>query len=370
MGILDKAVKEYVPDAYVLLQKVRKITNDDIEADPRWAFLKGEYEAVEANHPNNDWMHWCLVSLLNSILYQNRIYFVTTRDTFRKFVMKPDQNWNIEYSKKTGRFGFGDTKWTPFLDYCYDNNIMEKVYEKNNTSVYKVTHPELLKFLKPNEEGQYKESVDFVNNPPKNPNKNNTLDQNKDQHELQHELQHVEISNKKLEVSEPNQTTNQTTKQITLKNLLFDNCKSDFPRFEDLAYLAQKAVENCEDFDGGSSDISTFKRYFERLKGKCTPAQKRLIADLADRFQFEAEKTLSLIKMENVELSEPREIERKAIMNSIDKEQKAQNHTLNVLLAASGREKIDKLKARLEKAEDEKERFGIECELRHWESIL
>lgn len=359
MGILSSKLKKYVPNGYHSLQRVRKITNEDLEANPKWSFLKGEYEAVEANHPNNDWMHWLIPPLINSILYQERVYFVLSRDQFRNQVIKEDQNWTIE----RGRTGFGNSKWSPFLEYLKEEGFIVHYNEgSNNTNIYKVVHPELLKYLKINENEQLQACLEYSENEDEKANDNERLALSQVRDELRDELRDQDISNKIEDISKP--------KLITLEKLLFNECPDNFVFGEDITRLAQIAVERCEDFDGGSSDISTFRKHFEGQDGRLTPKRKNTIKDMCNKFEREARKAIALIEMEGVEISEPREIQRKSIINSMDKEEKAQGYTLNVLAASFGPEKIKQLKKRLDQTDDETERQQIELELNHWEKIV
>ena len=189
MDLISRKIRKYAPKGYVTLQKVRKITEEDMGANPKWVALQAGYESVE-NNPNSDWMHYLLQSLLNSIIYQERIFFVLSRDAFRKDILQKDCNW----SKIPG---FKNNKWTVFTDYLEDEGIL-KHYNKgtNNTKIYEVIDEEVLSYLEVDRNKQIEETEEYASN-------NSELEGD----ELGDELGDQEDRSKKVEVRESESKT-------------------------------------------------------------------------------------------------------------------------------------------------------------------
>ena len=358
MSIISKKLKKYVPDGYVTLQKVYTIEQDDIEANKKWAFLREAYEEVE-NARNLDWMHWLLPSLFNAILYQEKIYFVFSRDIFRREVMKKDENW----SEGVKPPGFGDTKWPLFTQYLRDEGILE-LYNKgsNNTKIYKVINEELLSHLKIDEEKQLQEAIEYSKNPKKKGNDIDTLELEEAPHELQHELQHQEERSKKKEESKI------PTKQLlSFKDFIYSQCTEVNGGIESdkeyMYYLAEDAVANAEVDPESHSDKKMFGEY---LKKKLGHGKMGYVNILTETFNMAVGEILAARTAASFDFKAPAPVTMQSVKREVDKERIRQEKVSMMLRLQFSGGTVAKLKEELAQETDELERKRIMAELEIW----
>lgn len=356
MDLIAKKLKKYAPTGYITLQKVRVITDDDQESSRKWLELKAGYETVE-NNPNADDIHYMLQTFLNMVLNQERVFFILSRDYFRG-AFKKDNNWT------NSSVGFSNDKYSVFLNYIQEEGIVKFVHKgKNNARVYELIEPEVLAFLKPNIEKQREETINYANKY-KGLEGDNTQDGLEDG--LRDGLEDRVISNKKEVISK----IESKSEKMSFEQLLFIQHPDSFPSFDELDHLAQLAVENVEDFDVGRHTMSTFEGHLKGMCKKISTKQKKYIENLVQSFEFECKKYYNLKQAENMQLKEPTEIKNKAIKKAVDDEDAVQSHTLDVLKATFGKDKIKILKGKLDKADDPNDKARLEAEIQYWEKIL
>jgi hemerythrin-like domain-containing protein len=103
---------------------------------------------------------------------------------------------------------------------------------------------------------------------------------------------------------------------------------------------------------------------------KPSTAQKNFIDLLKKHFDKESNKFYHLLQSQDIELGELTKIKDTSVKNAIDKDAVVQNNTLNILKATFGKEKMEKLRSRLDNVQDDVEKYEIEMEIAQWEKIL
>jgi len=145
---LTKIQKITSAEKLITLQKTKKITKDD---PPEWLHLKEAYDAC------NDSIERTVVSLLNSIMYQRRIYFVLTRDVTANLV-REDKN----HKMKTA---FRNSLWPTIIAKCTNElNMLELVAKENNVAAYKCIDETINNYIKIDEQKQLQETIEFIEN--------------------------------------------------------------------------------------------------------------------------------------------------------------------------------------------------------------
>ena len=158
-GKIEKAKQKLVS-----LKSTRAISKADLEF-PEWIELQEVYKSISEKSDKP------IVSILNSILHQRRVYFVMTRDSVRELV-KSDANWK-------GSAGLSNDNWGTLLVTMENAGLIKcvqvgmpkadrqtdgtlKAGRKTKASIFKVIDPEVLKYLVIDEEKQFQECVDFI----------------------------------------------------------------------------------------------------------------------------------------------------------------------------------------------------------------
>ena len=356
MGIISKKLKKYVPDGYVTLQKNYTIGQDDIEANPKWAYLKEAYSEVE-NARNVDWMHWLLPPLFNAILYQERIYFVLSRKTFRSEVRDADKNWTNDYKGP----GFSNTKWPLFTKYLQEEGILE-LYNKgsNNTDIYKVVNEELLSFLKIDEAKQLQESIEYA----KKPNNNSDLDDDLSEDRLEDRLEDQEERSKKKETSKP---TKPTKNLLSFKDFIYSQCtevNGDIESDKEYMYLlAEDAVANAEVDPESHSDKDMFEKY---LKKKLRHGKMGYVNILTETFYMSVNEILAMRTASSFEFKAPEPVTMQSVKREVDKEKIRQEKVSMMLRLQFSGGTVARLREELEQETDELQRKRIQAELEIW----
>lgn len=138
------------------LNGTKLITQEDIESSPGWAMVAEEYRAEQKSR----WVVRAQVSLINSILYHQKMVFILTRDGFAE-ICRGDGNWNKS-------LGFSPKNWSQFLLQASGIIKLEKMVwnpkRGRNIAVYRVIHPELLALIGGNADEQLKVTEIFIAN--------------------------------------------------------------------------------------------------------------------------------------------------------------------------------------------------------------
>lgn len=148
MNKLDQAnanLKNYTP----ILMYTTDIQN---VADSRWTEIRSFYETTESE------LAKILVSILNSIATQNRIYFCITREKVR-FLVKNDVNWSDEKPE------FGNESWKTIIRLLHDTSIgmLEQKGTGRKPSIYRLGDAwHSLVDLRSNDD-QKVQAIEFVN---------------------------------------------------------------------------------------------------------------------------------------------------------------------------------------------------------------
>lgn len=123
MSKLDQAVAA-LRNSTPILMHVSKLSED--MKSPGWNYLLEEYQT--AREP----LARVLVTILNAIVTQQRVYFAITRDMVRQMV-QADQNWSE-------RPGFGNDQWRIILRLLADTQIANVVHKGKGArpSVYRL----------------------------------------------------------------------------------------------------------------------------------------------------------------------------------------------------------------------------------------
>lgn len=126
----------YSPSSLIVLQYIRLIESTD--AAPLLS-IQQDYQALKSYSSS---IERATCTLIASILLQERLYYLKTREGFRS-IMKRDANLVANF--KT----FSDREWAKILSTWYSNGIIELVSkgDRNNAGVYKVVHPVIVEYL-------------------------------------------------------------------------------------------------------------------------------------------------------------------------------------------------------------------------------
>lgn len=157
---IAKSIEEADRGSYVILKATKQITKSDIENDPAWAMVAEEYLGCK----DSEWLTKATVSILNSIIYQRRVVFILNRSCLRD-LLKKDINWEPSLGLKNDRYS------SIIRRIC--KGLVEKVGEVkvNNAGryamIFKVVHPEVLKYLQVDTNEQLKEAQNFSVKKPK-----------------------------------------------------------------------------------------------------------------------------------------------------------------------------------------------------------
>lgn len=331
----------------IILSKTKKILQDDVEVHAKWEVLNEWYNAIG---DDGDWIDKAVMSVINSMVYQERIYFCMERENIRT-LLKNDKNWK-------GQLGMDNNKYKWLLAELVDREFIMAHNNVKRPHIYKVIEPTILNMIKVESEAeQLSQVIEFRD---KNP-KHSVADGYADGYADVENKRNREIENKgELECSE----------KISFQQLLFKQITDGLPRFDEIPYLAQLAVENCEDFECDNFTVSTLKKHLQNMcKGKVSPKQKEYISKIVSNFEFEASKYANLTQVQGRELKQPEALNNTPLVSNVDEEEAMQSHTKTVLLNSFGVEKIKMLKKRIDRADDA-DRPALEAELNYWENLI
>jgi hypothetical protein len=133
----------------VVLRRTRSIDKQDLEL-PEWEQMQFEYDSCQGE----SWVNRAIVSLLNSLIFQRRVFFILSRGAFRR-LLNEDKNWKKQ-------IGLKNDNWTVFLRTAKDRGIIKERYVSSTKAhVYELIHSEMLNIVKINVGQQFEEAVKF-----------------------------------------------------------------------------------------------------------------------------------------------------------------------------------------------------------------
>ena len=352
----------------VILTCAKTIDEDDIKTHSKWKTLKEWYISQESKK-ETQWIDKAGTSVINAIIYQERKAFCITKDKLKK-LLKNDSNWKIGISLSNNKIKDKntekeDTYYRTLLAYLTKEwKIIELVQEggRGIPSVYKVIDQDILKTLENTTMAdQLKECIDFAGKPSKNNNLNTWVEPRVEPRVTESK------KDRKVESEPPIDTDN----QITFEQLLWKQYPNSYfggsEAFDNMAFMAQLAVEKCADFYVGKYALQQVKNHLLSVSINPSSNTKNYIDKLVKKFDLESKRHYNLLQVQDVDLGELTEIKNTAIKQAVENEDVVQNNTLNILKATFGKEKIKKLKGRLATIEDEEEKYEIEMEIAYLE---
>jgi hypothetical protein len=128
-----------------LLGYTREITDIELKGDKAWSYVyKGYVECQGA-----EWATKATVSVVNSILFHRKKYFIITRESLKK-LLQNDTNWEPRISLKNENYTYLLSRL-----HC---GLIEKFEELMSASgrkltVYKLTDPEVSSYFDSNDSG-------------------------------------------------------------------------------------------------------------------------------------------------------------------------------------------------------------------------
>lgn len=355
--------------SFCLLKRPRVITEEDLEVFPKWGTILEWYRAIEED-PNHDWVHQALHSMINAAIYQERIYFAVTRNTLTELFRK-DSNWKraISLSPKNYSFLLNEMVESGIFEAHPEN---ERLKLQKKPMIFKVIDEAVLSFIKTTPESvQEKQVLDFVENceeeePGNNPGNNvGNNSGNTESKKVRKEESESSLAENKEEENQEKDS------KITLNQYLLRHWQ-EWPRYDELENLIKYAIVNCSDFNNASYASKKFRKHLESASGKVTPARKKLISGLENKFKQYAEMYLDLMEANGVktELQTPDESMFSSTKIAINEESTIQNNTIRILNASFGKENIQLLKRRLDNADNDSDKFVIQQEIDFWESVI
>lgn len=373
MKLIKKKLKEYEPIDYIILKNVKTIREEDLKVNKKWLSLMEGYQDVEESG-SKEKMHYMLMTLCNAILFQQRICFIITRNSFKE-LYKDDKNWSDETIKNITDKGFSNNTYSKFLNYIVDEGIAKLLNPEDKgingkSLAFELLEEELLSHLNINYEEQKKTTIKYAKNQEK-ANDNENLDtQDRLEDRSQDRLEDRERRKKKEERREIESPS--TSKKITFEQLFYREIDKFIMEDEEISMLAQLAVENCQNIhDFGSYELGKFKKVLEGMcrGSKVSKKQRDIIDSKATKFENEYRRYLVLLETENFEMKQPEQLQVKSALKQRNDEDVIQSRTLNVLKASFFGEEIERLKSKLKEIEDEKEKKYLEGKINFYQRI-
>lgn len=354
-----KLKRQKGPNLY-LLTRAKTIQEEDIQVHAKWAIVKKWYDDTR-NHPDVEWVDKAMTTVLNSIIHQNRVVFAVTLDKTRE-LLRNDKNWWVNNREGTG-IGLKDTNYSLLFNKLIEAGVIEQVREQKHKEprVFRVCNSDFIDMLEINisAEDQEREVLDFIDSP-KGSAKGSTEGSAKGNTEME------KYRNGEMEKTNPIQTE----QKINFEQLLVRQYSDDFPRLEDISYLAELAIENCCDFEVDKFTLRTFRRHLENTcKGNITPKQKKFMDKLVTQFERDATKAYNLRASHNLELRQPTKINVTSLSPEKESEDQIQNNTVNAAKNFCNAETINVLKYKIKHEENPRIKSQLEWELNYWEKI-
>jgi hypothetical protein len=373
-----KDIQSFVPKNSKLLHIKKKIDIEEDGGNVKWKNLQDIYDKVNRSG-STDKIPYMLVSFINSIFCQERIFFTMDLESFKDKIWNKDENF--KNWKEKDRKGFRATTWTKFKKYLREQgyvkvlNLDEETGRStdNKALMYEIIHPNLLGLLNIDKEKQYQETKAWING-----DTNASYDGN---HGGNHGGNQA-ISNKSKGINtNHNQGQDNYDLEITM-SLLFKgefgiDKRTHWSEINDqIELLASYAVENLgvddctrRDFLNYLLELNNGKK-FETKPNKYTKwSQKQFAELLADNFEESVKLHVYNAKKENkqLEIVEPQEIvrENKPTQKMTKEERKkmreqaGQQETVKILKADFANPALEALERQFQKATDDHTREMI-----------
>ncbi len=142
-----------------LLQITNTVVDKDVFPHEIWVWLRTQYENITESDP----VSRAACSIINSFLYQERVYFAISRRSIQTLI-KNDKN----FSKHYRGVGFKSTYYSKILHFLMSNDIIKKVEDGSDTTAsgFQVVDEHCLSFLsrKIDLQKQRHEISEFCNN--------------------------------------------------------------------------------------------------------------------------------------------------------------------------------------------------------------
>ena len=142
----------------VLLQETREINQNLVNLFKDCEYLFQQYKEYDKEtNKKDDSIVKIAISILNSILYQRRVFFCITRDGVKNLV-KNDKNWKINISWANDYY----KSVIRFLTYKDDPTIRQIKYRGYNSRkpiMFEVIDPDLIEMITIDAKQQKKESI-------------------------------------------------------------------------------------------------------------------------------------------------------------------------------------------------------------------
>lgn len=352
MSCLILKRKKEKANKLVTLSKTKKITDDDVEIHAKWSMLREWYCATESE----EWVDKAITSVINSIVYQERIYFCLERDNVRNLISN-DQN-------RESSIGLDNNNYKWLIQELVERDFIRLHDATKKPYIYKVIEPEILEMVKiDSPEDQLKQVEEFVGKNPKYQEVTVTDGSSDGKTDVDNKKE-VNSKEETSEISSPSPSKKFTFEQI---------CYREINKFkmsnEDLSMLAQIIIENCEVDDFGSFEKNIIKKIFKAMcGGKTSKKQNDEIDRMLVVFENEFKSFLVLKQTEDMEPKQPNNIQVKSAIQESKSEDAEQNRTLSVLKALFFKEEIQRINKKLKSDSlDENEKVELEHKLEYLE---
>lgn len=346
MSCLILKRKKEKANKLVTLSKTKKITDDDIEIHAKWSMLREWYDATESE----EWVDRAITSVLNSIVYQERIYFCLERDNIRKLISN-DQN-------RESAIGLDNNNYKWLIQELVERDFVRLHDATKKPYIYKVIEPEILEMVKiDSPEDQLKQVKEFVGKNPKYQGVTAT-DGSSDGK--------TDVDNKKEVISKKEKTK---SNKFTFEQICYREINKFIMSDEELSMLAQLAIENCDIDDFGSFEKNKMKKiFYAKCGGKPTKKQKDTVDKMLLLFENEFNSFLALTQTKDIELRQPENVQVKSAIQESKSEEAEQNRTLSVLKTLFFKEEIQRINKKLKTDKlDEEEKKELEYKLEYLE---
>ena len=371
--------KNKQPTKLVYLQETRYITNEDVKNNKVWKDLKSGYSYIKKDKTAK-WVDKAIQTVLNSIVFQQRVFFCMTRMNTR-VLLKEDQNW--------GNLALDNNKYGFLLEEMKDDGLIT-IDKSEKPWMMEVIEPEILTMINLNLKEEQRNQVLGIRKknhqdsepdrkpdrkPDQDPDLEDRIKNNEDFKIETDSFIKKEAYNIPLEKKTNNDLTKPldkdmakpTVKRMSLARLFSQqNYKpKSLPGFDEIDILAELAVENCFELEvDEGDDLSvpefTLKKILNKHVGKPSAKQKPFIEQLIANFNISAE-TYYYNKPENkVSLVEPEIIVNVPTKEEIDRDQKK---TLHAVMLPHISETISILREEIQTSNNEAKKKRLSAEL-------
>jgi hypothetical protein len=366
MSPILRRLKEKGPNKYCLV-KTRTINKEDIEDYPRWGVIKDWYEQLE-NHDDCDSIHMIVQSIVNAVVYQERIYFALTRDIVVN-LFKNDKNW------KKKKPSMSNASYKDLLNTMVESGWFEphpendRFFKQKKPRIFKVISEDVLDLMKPvPAEEQLRQVLDFV----ENDFKDEVSDEVSDVVLVEEEVEDLDLESEKNEKTNNSNLNTKPNEAVEFEDVLI-KYRNEKMTLEIIPSLVADAIKNCNDFGDNKQTSRAFERFLEDIGLSATKKSSNFLEKLVKKFESESRLQIQAIKTaeKDIEWQKPElPAIAKIVKTTVDMDEEAENYTLKVLNSSFGKENIKILKRQLEKADDEQRQLEIKAEIEFWESVV